>query len=242
MRSSEGSRTSPTSADPVVVALPGTGSDADYASRAFGSTGLPVVAVDPDENGLVRGYERALDRAAADHTQVIAAGISIGACVAVQWALSHPAACAGVLAALPPWLGSPRTAPAAHSAAWTAALIRTHGLEETIRQMSASSPAWLSAELDRSWRAAGPHLVSQLDEAANYVAPTAEVIAGLRVPLSIVAVSDDPVHPAVVAKAWHDAADRSVSTEISMARWGADPALLGRLAIRGWRDLTAEPG
>lgn len=242
MRRSEGLRTFPTSTDPVVVALPGTGSDADYARRAFASTGLPVVAVDPDGTRLVRGYEIALDRAAADHTEVIAAGISIGACVAVQWALSNPDSCAGVLAALPPWLGPPRAAPAAHSAAWTAALIRAHGLEETIRQMSSGSPAWLSAELERSWRAAGPHLLSQLDAAANYFAPTADMVARLRVPLSIVAASDDPVHPAVVARAWHDAADSSVLTEISMARWGADPALLGRLAIRGWRDLTAAPG
>ena len=241
MCSSEGPRAAPAGTDPVVVALPGTGSDADYARRAFTSTGLPVIAVDPGGAGLVDGYERALDRAAEDHTRVIAAGISIGACVAVQWALSHPDACAGVLAALPPWMGSPRTAPAAHSAAWTAALIRTHGMEETIRQMSLGSPAWLSAELDRSWRAAGPHLVSHLDEAADYVAPTAEMIAQLGVPLSIVAVSDDPVHPAAVARAWHEVAARSVSTEISMARWGADPALLGRLAIRGWRDLTAAP-
>jgi hypothetical protein len=139
-------------------------------------------------------------------------------------------------------VGSPRTAPAAHRAAWTAELVRNHGLEKTIDMMTADSPSWLAAELGRSWRAAGPHLVSQLREATRYHAPTTEMIARLRVPLSIVAVSDDPVHPLEVATSWRDAATRSTMSEITMAEWGNDPGILGRTTIRGWRVLTAGPG
>jgi pimeloyl-ACP methyl ester carboxylesterase len=111
MRSSEGSTSPSAGVNPVIVALPGTGSDADYARRAFGGTDATVIAVEPGADGLVQGYERALDDAARSGRQVLAAGISIGACVAMQWALANPGQCAGVLAALPPWLGAPDAAP-----------------------------------------------------------------------------------------------------------------------------------
>jgi pimeloyl-ACP methyl ester carboxylesterase len=223
----------------VIVALPGTGSDADYAERAFAGNGHDVIAVEPSADGLVRGYERALDQAAGGH-RILAAGVSIGACVAVQWALHHPERCAGVLAALPPWLGAPDSAPAAHSAAWTVELLRAQGLEATIEQMGAGSPPWLAAELSRSWRSTAPHLVAMLREATTYHAPTAEMIAQLAVPLSIVAVSDDPVHPVEVARTWRAAAPTATSTEISMTEWGADPSVLGRTTIAGWRALISD--
>jgi pimeloyl-ACP methyl ester carboxylesterase len=225
--------------NPVIVALPGTGSDADYARRAFGDTDATVIAVEPGADGLVQGYERALDDAARSGRQVLAAGISIGACVAMQWALANPGRCAGVLAALPPWLGAPDSAPAARSAAWTAELLRTRGLEETIHHMRASSPPWLGAELSRSWRSSATDLMALLLEATTYHAPTAEMITHLQVPLSIVGVADDPVHPVEVARTWRDAARTSTSTEISMTDWGADPSILGRTTLAGWRMLTA---
>jgi pimeloyl-ACP methyl ester carboxylesterase len=223
----------------VIVALPGTGSDADYAQRAFSGSGYDVIAVEPSADGLIRGYERALDDAARSQ-RVLAAGVSIGACVAVQWALDHPDRCAGVLAALPPWLGAPDSAPAAQSAAWTVELLRAQGLEATILQMQADSPPWLAAELSRSWRSTGPHLVAMLREATSYHAPTAEMVARLRVPLSIVAVSDDPVHPVGVARTWRAAAPTATSTEISMTEWGVDPSVLGRTTVAGWRALISD--
>jgi pimeloyl-ACP methyl ester carboxylesterase len=239
MRSSEGSSAPAGRTDPVIVALPGTGSDADYVQRAFAGNGCEVIAVEPSADGLIRGYRRALDEAARNQ-RIIAAGVSIGACVAVQWALDHPDRCDGVLAALPPWLGAPDLAPAAHSAAWTVELLRTQGLEATIHQMQADSPSWLAAELSRSWRSTGPHLVAMLREATTYQAPTAEMVARLRVPLSIVAVSDDPVHPIEVARTWRAAAPSATSTEISMTEWGADPSVLGRTTVAGWRALFSD--
>lgn len=224
----------------TVVALPGTGSDADFAARAFAGTGLPVIAVDPAGNGLISGYRKALDDAAADRGPILAAGISIGACVAVQWAIDNPTSCAGVLAALPPWLGDPATAPAAHSAGLTLGLLRRHGLEVTIAQMAAGSPQWLAAELSRSWRATADRLESLLAEAATFCAPTADDIATLRVPLAITGAVDDPVHPFAVAGTWRERAPMSTLSEITLAQLGADPSILGRRTIAGWRSITAD--
>lgn len=239
MTGSGASRAPHTPGTPTVVALPGTGSDADFASRAFAGTGLPVIAVDPGEDGLVSGYRAALDGAAAEGVPILAAGISIGACVALQWAIENPDSCAGVLAALPPWLGDPATAPAAHSALLTLDLLRGHGLEATIDQMAAGTPPWLAAELSRSWRATASRLERLLAEAASFTAPTAEVVAALRVPLAITATSDDPVHPIEVALAWRESAPYATLSEITLADLGADPSILGRTTVVGWRSITA---
>ncbi|HEY9312339.1 alpha/beta hydrolase [Williamsia sp.] len=223
----------------VIVALPGTGSDGDFAGRAFADETIPVIAVDPTENGLINTYLQALDDAAADGHRVLAAGVSIGACVAVRWALEHPTHCSGVLAALPPWLGDPATAPAAHSALLTLDHLARTGLDTTIDQMSAATPGWLATELARSWRATAPVLRAMLTEAARYHAPTAEDLAELSVPLSITATIDDPVHPLSVAQTWHHAAPQALLHTITLDDLGADPAVLGRRCVDGWRRLTS---
>ncbi len=226
-------------ADTVVVALPGTGSDADFAARAFAGTALTVIAIDPGGGGLISGYRKALDDAAAVRGPILAAGVSIGACVAVQWAIENPTSCAGVLAALPPWLGDPASAPAARSATLTLDLLRRRGLETTITQMAAGSPSWLADELSRSWRGTADRLESLLAEAAAYWAPTADMIARLQVPLAITAAVDDPVHPYEVARVWSESAPMSVLSEVTLADLGADPSVLGRTTISAWRAVIA---
>ncbi|MDY6811289.1 MAG: alpha/beta hydrolase, partial [Actinomycetota bacterium] len=117
----------------MLVAIPGTGSDADFIRRAFGPAaahhGLTLVALDPSTD-LVDGHLRRLDEIAATSGPPLVGGVSIGAAIALAWALDHD--CAGVWAALPAWSGDPALAPAAWSAAATAAALATDGLEPTI--------------------------------------------------------------------------------------------------------------
>ncbi|MFI5716902.1 alpha/beta hydrolase [Nocardia sp. NPDC051750] len=221
----------------VVVALPGTGSDAHFARRAFEpactALGLELIAVDPEPGALIAGYRAALDTAAA-RGPVLAAGISLGAAVAVEWASSRdPADVSGVIAALPAWTG-PDTAhcPATLSASVTAAQLRAHGLEPVVARMRESSPRWLADALTRSWRAQWPGLPAALEEAAQYKWPDASLLDGLAAPLAVVAAADDPVHPVTVGREWAHRAARSVITEITLDQLGADPAVLGRLGLR----------
>ncbi|MVU77463.1 alpha/beta hydrolase [Nocardia sp. ET3-3] len=215
----------------MAVALPGTGSDAHFARRAFGSacaaSDLPFLAVEPDPRRVIESYRAALD-AAARSGPVLIAGISLGAAVAVEWAARHPDVVYGVIAALPAWTGSDTTGcPAALSAGATAAQLRADGLDAVLERMQASSPAWLAEALTRSWTSQWPDLPSALEEAAGYSWPEPEVLASVSVPVEIIGAVDDPVHPFAVAEQWAELIPRGTLHSITLAELGADPSVLG---------------
>jgi len=219
----------------LVVGLPGTGSDADFARRAFGpacaARDLPFLAVEPDPRDVVASCRAALDTAARSGP-VLAAGISLGAAIAVEWACARAESAFGVIAALPAWTGADTSGcPAARSAAGTAAQLRADGLEAVIERMRAGSPDWLAAALTQSWRAQWPDLPRALDEAAAYAWPTPDTLAALPVPAAIVAAVDDPVHPLAVAEDWSALIPRANLHRITLDELGADPAILGTRAL-----------
>ncbi|MEU4313701.1 alpha/beta hydrolase [Nocardia sp. NPDC024068] len=221
----------------VVVALPGTGSDAHFARRAFEpactALGLDLIAVDPDPAGVIDSYRAALDAALA-RGPVLAAGISLGAAVAVDWAAGRDRyEVSGVVAALPAWTGPDiARCPATLSASVTAAQLRAEGLEPVIERMRGSSPGWLADALTRSWRGQWPGLPAALEEAAQYKWPETTVLESLEAPLAVIAAADDPVHPVAVGREWARRAQRSVLTEITLDELGADPGIVGRLGLR----------
>jgi len=218
----------------TAVVLPGTGSDDDYVTRAFGGplrdAGAHLLAPPPQSKGLVDGYLNDLADAAVDGP-IAVGGVSIGAAVAVAWALRHPDRAVAVLAALPAWTGAPDDAPAALAARHSARQLRDVGLAATTAQMRASSPAWLAEELTRSWRSQWPDLPDAMEEAAGYVAPTRTQLRRLTTPMGIAAARDDPIHPLDVGLAWADAAPRAAVHTITLDQLGADPATLGAACI-----------
>jgi pimeloyl-ACP methyl ester carboxylesterase len=219
----------------LVVGLPGTGSDADFARRAFGpacaALDLPFLAVEPDPRAVVASCRAALDTAARSGP-VLAAGISLGAAIAVEWACAQPGSVFGVIAALPAWTGADVSGcPAALSAAATAAQLRADGLDAVIHRMRESSPPWLADALTRSWTTQWPHLPQALEEAAAYAWPTPETLAAVPVPTTVVTAVDDPVHPLAVAEQWVDLIPRAELRRITLAQLGADPAILGTLGM-----------
>lgn len=246
---SELSSSSPTPYPTALVVMPGTGSDADYVTRAFGPAaaelGVELIASEPADD-LIAGHLAVLDDAARTHRSVLAGGVSIGAALAVRWALAQRRStgdqgqCAGVLAALPPWCGNDQYAPARASATATADAIRDTGLTATIAAMRASSPSWLADELTRSWSAFGDRLEAQLRQAAAFVCPRMDEIAGLTAPLAITASLDDPIHPLRVSHEWRAAAPRAAVAELPLTRWGIDPPLLGTTTARTWAALWSD--
>ena len=221
------------------VLLPGTGSDDDYLRRAFGAplrrAGATLIAVAPRPQHLVAGYLAALEDASAAGP-VAVGGVSLGAAVALAWALSRPGRAVAVLAALPPWTGPADDAPAALSARHTADTLRRQGLDQTIAAMRASSPAWLADELERSWRRQWPHLADALEEAAAYPAPRADDLRRLAAPLGVVAAADDPAHPLTVARDWVAAAPRAGLRTVTLAEFGPDPPRLGAACLAALHD------
>ncbi|MBV9512993.1 MAG: alpha/beta hydrolase [Mycobacteriaceae bacterium] len=218
----------------ATVVLPGTGSDDDYVYRVFSGAlhdaGATVVAAAPRPSGLIAGYLFDLDGAAAE-APIAVGGVSIGAAVAVAWALAHPARTVAVLAALPAWTGSPQGAPAALAARQSALALRRDGLVAATAQMRASSPDWLADELTRSWVGQWPALPDAMEEAADYVAPTCRELEGLAVPMGVAAAVDDAVHPLEVAVEWVTAAPRAALHTVTLTAIGADPAVLGSACL-----------
>jgi pimeloyl-ACP methyl ester carboxylesterase len=225
----------------TVVLLPGTGSDDDYVYRAFSTAlhdcGAVVVTPAPEPHQLVAGYRRALDECARAGP-IAVGGVSIGAAVAAAWALARPAHAVAVLAALPPWTGAPNAAPAALAAKYSAHQLRQDGLAAAIAQLRASSPAWLADELARSWVGQWPALPEAMQEAAEYVAPTAEELATLAVPMGVAAATDDPVHPVEVAFEWVAAAPRAALRTVTLDELGADPGALGAACVGALLDAS----
>ncbi|TXG90946.1 alpha/beta hydrolase [Rhodococcus rhodnii] len=225
----------------TALALPGTGSDALFAYRAFApamrSRGAAVVCANPGRGGVVAAYRTAI-RDAVRRGPVLLCGISLGAVVALDWAREHPENVRGVLAALPPWTGDPDGTPAAASARHTAAALRTEGLGAVSAAMAASSPAWLAATLTRSWRSQWPALPDLLDEAATTRAPGADELAALTVPVAVAAATDDPVHPYAVARRWLAALPTAAAEYVTLDDVGADPSVLGYAAAAALDRIT----
>lgn len=229
----------------TVVALPGTGSDADFAARAFGSAaaahGLRFRAVEPDPRAVIASCAAALTEA-AEQGPVLAAGISLGAAIALDWARAHPDRVAGVITALPAWTGADTAAcPAALSAAVTAEQLRADGLDAVLARMRASSPTWLADALTQSWRGQWPHLPRALDEAAGYGWPTVDQLAASTVPVAVVGAEDDPVHPIAVAEQWAATLPQAGLRRVTLTALGADPAILGHEGFAELDTLTAAP-
>ncbi len=225
-----------------MVALPGTGSDADFAARAFGPAsaahGLEFRAVEPDPKAVIASCTAALHTAAA-RGPVVAAGISLGAAIALEWAIGHPAAVVGVITALPAWTGRETTScPAALSASATAGQLRADGLEAVIARMRASSPRWLADALTQSWRGQWPDLPQALDEAAAYSWPTVEELAACPVPVAVIGADDDPVHPIAVAEQWAATLPAATLGRVTLDALGADPAILGHAGLSQLHALT----
>jgi pimeloyl-ACP methyl ester carboxylesterase len=157
--------------------------------------------------------------------------VSIGAAVAVAWALAHPGRAVAVLAALPAWTGPPEGAPAALAARRSALALRRDGLVAATAQMRASSPPWLADELTRSWVGQWPELPDAMEEAADYVAPTCAELERLAVPMGIAAAVDDPVHPVEVAVEWMTAAPRAALRTVTLDDIAANSAALGAACV-----------
>ncbi|MDO1483016.1 Alpha/beta hydrolase family protein [Rhodococcus rhodochrous J3] len=228
----------------TAVVLPGTGSDACFADKAFGAElrrrGITPIAVDPDPRGVVASYLAALDDAAGNGP-ILVGGVSIGAAVALRWAFDNPDRVVGVLAALPAWTGDPREAPAAASARWTASELREHGLAAVTAAMTASSPPWLARELTRSWSAQWPDLPSALDEAAQYRALDVEELRSVTVPVGIAAAVDDAVHPLEVGQQWAREIPHAELATVTLGQVGDDPSVLGRLCLTALDRIAPVP-
>jgi pimeloyl-ACP methyl ester carboxylesterase len=222
------------------VLLPGTASDEIFVRSVFErplhAVGIQLVAPAPmPASDLVRAHFEILAKSSADEP-ILAGGVSLGAHLAVEWALANPDRCAGLLLALPAWNGAPGDAPAALSARLSASAVRTQGLDATLAAVDAEP--WLAAELERSWRRTGSGLAESLDIAATRPAPEISDLARIAVPTGVAACSDDPVHPYAVAERWANTISGAQLCTTTLRALGTDRESLGRAAVLAWLRST----
>ena len=227
--------------------LPGAGSSADFGRRAVGgplaAAGYDLLAVPPVPGpGLVAAAYAALDAAAATHGPRLrlVGGVSLGAHVATRWA-ARTGTRAGVLAALPAWTGAP--GPVAAATASSAALVDRLGTAAALERAAAGAGAvpWIAAELTAAWPGYGPALADSLRAAAAAPGPDPAELAGLRVPVGLVAFVDDPLHPLGVAQEWARALPRAGMARLRLADLATDRTVLGAAALAALPD-DAEVG
>lgn len=234
-----------------VTLLPGSGSDEIFISAAFdrplGAMGLRLVAPRPAVGGsVVAGYlaalDSAMDSAAVEEGSALVGGVSLGAQVAAVWAAERASrglpGPAGLLLALPAWTGAPGSAPAAAAAGTAAAALRRDGLAATVAFTREQTPGWLGEELTRAWTRHGDGLADSFTTTTRTPGPTRAQLAGLRIPVGLVGLRDDPVHPLAVAAEWRSLLPRAELVTTTLAAMGRDREALGRAAVLAW--LRAE--
>ncbi|HET8641811.1 MAG TPA: alpha/beta hydrolase [Pseudonocardiaceae bacterium] len=219
--------------------LPGSGSDEVFVSEVFAeplaSAGIGLYAPRPRQGpGIIHQLLRELNLAAAQYGRVIAGGVSLGALLAARWAVLDPQRCGGLLVALPAWTGPPGEAPAAAAALACAQRIASAGLDAALADARAGSPPWLADELARAWREGGPGIAGSLRVAASTPGPSLAELRRVDVPVGVVGLTDDPLHPLEVAREWVAALPRAALVTTSLAAIGRDRRTLGRAAVLAW--------
>ena len=231
---------------PATVVAHGAGSSADFALRVFAP--LPGLLVSYDLRGHgdstpIRDESLlGLDAHVADLATVVAAvsarrvaGLSLGGHVVARWAAGR--ALDAVLIAMPGWLGPPDAVAAAN--ARQAAELKERGVEGSLRRIRRNAPAWVAEELEASWRRHDPAaLQAVLRALARSPAPDIDTLRAVRAPVAVVALADDPLHPAAVARRWARALPRAAYAEVTPAEMARDRAALGRAASAALSRLT----
>lgn len=206
----------------TLVLAHGAGSCAAFLADAFPADRVGVAAAEylDDRTGDRAAVEEALACACAQvDGPVVVGGVSLGAHAAAALLASDHAprnAVAG-LVVMPAWTGPPdRVAALTAAAAGALAALTPAGVLADL-----DSDDWVTPQLARAWAMRDVDLlVSELERAAVRPAPTEAELRRIGVPVALVALRSDPLHPEAVAKRWARAIPRS--TLVTIAR--SEPA------------------
>lgn len=223
------------STPPVALLVHGSGSAPDAARRLLGAAAPGWVHEAPYARGtledVVATIRSAVGRVGASGRTVdLVGGISLGAHAVAHWAAEQPGMAPDLVLAMPAWSGEPDGVAALTAA--SADEIERDGVGGILARLQAvAGHDWVVDELVRSWSDADPQaLAASLRAAAASAAPTLDELARIRARTVVVALADDPLHPAAVAQAWADAIPRARLVVVPRDAPGTDRGALGRAA------------
>jgi pimeloyl-ACP methyl ester carboxylesterase len=164
----------------------------------------------------------------------IVGGVSLGAHAAARVATGRHGL-DGLLLLMPAWTGRPGRVAALSAAAAdrVAAEVAAGGFDSAVRTLAATG--WAGAELATTWPAYGAvGLVAATRATATSRGPTSAELAAVPAPTGVVAVADDPFHPAAVARRWARLVPRAALDVLPPDVVAADPAAIGRAVVAAW--------
>jgi pimeloyl-ACP methyl ester carboxylesterase len=218
----------------VAVIAHGAGSTADFVHRIFdepfAAVGYAVVSWDR-RTPVVDAADEFADLVRRNRATLVG-GISVGAILATNLALSN-VDLDGLVVALPP--------PPRNSAA-TGTPPRIDDVAALIDDVAREAIPWVAAEIRAAWSTYDPaELARELHTASTAPPPSLGDLARCRVATGIVAMADDPVHPVAVAEAWQRAIPRSAMETVQLHAPANGLAVIGHAAVRAWQR-AAQPG
>lgn len=233
----------------AVVIAHGAGSSARFIVDAFAgpvlASGRCLVAFDlrghggsdPARDPVDHHLEvhaadlRAVATSVAGPIEVVG-GVSLGGHAAVRAVASGDVTCGVVLACLPAWTGKAVDGVGPHAV--VAAEVREVGIAAVIARLEAATdlPRWLREVLVRDYRSHDPgSLTAALLALDGGLAPDAEEVGRLPVPLAALGWPDDPGHPLAVARHWADLAPTSALRVLELGDLDHGVDHLGRIAM-----------
>ena len=233
-------KNTPWPANSVAVLSHGAGSTADFLARAFPPDRLGVADCRyvEDHSGDIDQIRFQLRQVISQlDAPVILGGVSLGGHAAAGLLASAerpPSAVAG-LVCLPAWLGRPDDVAAMTAAAATD--ISTRGIAAVLNDLDSGD--WVVAELSKAWRDRDDtQLASELRMTSRQQSPQLADLANLSLPVGVVGLANDPLHPLRAAKDWADALPRSGMSTMARHEAAADRAVFAdhaRAALsRAW--------
>ncbi len=223
----------------TALLVPGSASTGDFVRRAFRgllagvAEAVTVGEGTGDPVALADEIGREVDsREGTDRAVTVVVGVSVGAHAVAGWAASRAGQSAAgdllLVCAMPAWIGEPDATAALTASA--ADLIAAAGISSEVARLQSEYPDdWVVAELTRAWTALGPTAVlASLRATAASAAPRHTDLHRIRQRAAVVALSDDPFHPAEVARQWVDAIPNAVLVHV------------GRMEPRGNLDIFGE--
>jgi pimeloyl-ACP methyl ester carboxylesterase len=210
----------------------GAGSSADFVWRAFAgplaAVGYDVVSWDRRTPVEAAGEEFANLVAACGAT--IVGGVSIGATLALRYALTA-ANLDGALLAMPPPAGAAPTSDPRDEAP-----VDPVDMDALIDEVCRTAVPWVADEIRAAWPTYEPAaLMRELRSAAVATTPAAAELAQCRVPAGVVALADDPVHPVAVASMWARVIPAAALETVQLHEPAGDVSVIGAAAVRAWQ-------
>lgn len=221
-----------------LVMAHGAGSESTFLAEAFPATsaGVADTRYVDDRTGRLGPVMTALAAAATTDLPTILGGVSLGAHGAARL-LSRPDLPGHIVAGLlvmPAWTGPPdRVADMTGAAAQAVDVLGPDGVLAEL-----DPDDWVTSLLTRAWgKRSADALVSELRTAADQPGPTDDQLSAITVPVVLVALRDDPLHPVQVAQHWAELIPRAHVVKLGREEPADDLTVFGRAAADGLREL-----